>query len=92
MLIVVSGCQVISVDLFANDTADINVTVDPKDDVIVQEQKILESVGRLLGAEKLDAILNMAGKILMWLNVVNYQSFLRFNNVYVSTFLCIFSL
>ena len=91
MLIVVSGCQVISVDLFANDTADKNVTVDPKDDVIVQEQKILESVGRLLGAEKLDAILNMAGKILMWLNVVNYQCFLRFN-VYVSTFLRIFSL
>ena len=59
----------ISVDLFANDTADENVTVDPKDDVVVQEQKILESVGKLLGAEKLDAILNMAGKIiLIWLN------------------------
>jgi len=55
------GCHVISVDLFANDTADENVTVDPKDDVVVQEQKILESVGKLLGAEKLDAILNMAG-------------------------------
>ena len=65
----------ISVDLFANDTADENVTVDPKDDVVVQEQKILESVGRLLGAEKLDAILNMAGKILIWLNVMNYQCF-----------------
>ena len=59
----------ISVDLFANDTADENVTVDPKDDVVVQEQKILESVGKLHGAEKLDAILNMAGKIiLIWLN------------------------
>ena len=57
------GCTVISVDLFANDTADINVTVDPKDDVTVQEQKILQQVETALQAgTKLDAIFNMAGE------------------------------
>ena len=57
------GCTVISVDLFANDTADINVTVDPKDDVTVQEQKILQQVEMALQAgTKLDAIFNMAGE------------------------------
>ena len=56
------GCTVISVDLFANDTADINVTVDPKDDVTVQEQKILQQVETALQSTKLDAIFNMAGE------------------------------
>lgn len=58
------GWWVCSVDLAANDEADANVLVNPKDDWLTQETVVTDAVQKLLGdagAKKLDSVLNMAG-------------------------------
>ena len=46
----------------ANDEADVNVLVNPKDDWLAQESAVTEAVQKHLGVQKFDSILNMAGK------------------------------
>ena len=46
----------------ANDAADANVLVNPKDDWLVQDLAVTEGVQKHLGGQKLDSVLNMAGK------------------------------
>ena len=55
------GWWVCSIDLAANDEADVNVLVNPKDDWLVQELAVTEAVQKHLGGQKLDSVLNMAG-------------------------------
>jgi len=55
------GWWVCSIDLAANDEADANVLVNPKDDWLVQELTVAEAVQKHLGGHKLDSVLNMAG-------------------------------
>ena len=45
----------------ANDEADENVLVNPKDDWLTQESVVTEGVQKCVGGQKLDSILNMAG-------------------------------
>lgn len=55
------GWSITSIDLKANDEADYNVLVDPSDDWVTQESKVLENVGKHISDKKVDAIINMAG-------------------------------
>jgi len=55
------GWWVCSIDLMANDHADANVLVNPKDDWLAQEVFVTAEVQKLLGVQKLDSVLNMAG-------------------------------
>ena len=58
------GWWVCSVDILeANEVADVNVIVDPTADWITQEQNVATLVDKHMGNEqKLDSIINMAGK------------------------------
>ena len=56
-----TGWWICSIDLAANDEADANVLVNPKDDWLVQEVAVTEAVQKHLGGQKLDSVLNMAG-------------------------------
>ena len=47
----------------ANDEADVNVTVNPKEDWVTQEAQVTEGVQKHLGTQKLDSVLNMAGEV-----------------------------
>jgi len=55
------GWWVCSVDLAASDAADANVIVDPKADWLAQEELVVSEVGKAVGGDKLDAVLNVAG-------------------------------
>jgi len=55
------GWWVCSIDLAANEEADVNVAVNPKDDWVTQEAAVTEGVKKHLGTQKLDSVLNMAG-------------------------------
>ena len=57
----IKGWWVCSIDLAANDEADVNVLVNPKDEWLVQELAVTEAVQKHLGGQKLDSVLNMAG-------------------------------
>ena len=57
-----TGWWVCSIDLMANDQSDANVLVNPKDDWLAQEVFVTAEVQKLLGVQKVDSVLNMAGK------------------------------
>ena len=53
-----------SIDVLeGNEEADVNVIVDPNSDWVTQEQHVISSVNKFLSSdEKIDSIINMAGK------------------------------
>ena len=54
---------VCSVDLAANDAADANVIVNPADEWTKQEEHVCAEVAKAVGeGDKLEAVINMAGK------------------------------
>lgn len=55
------GWWVCSVDLVASDDADANIIVDPKADWTTQEELVVSELGKAVAADKLDAVLNVAG-------------------------------
>ena len=50
-----------SIDLAANDEADVNVLVNPKDEWLTQESVVTQAIQKHVGSQKVDSILNMAG-------------------------------
>ena len=50
-----------SIDLAANDEADVNVLVNPKDEWLTQESVVTQAIQKYVGSQKVDSILNMAG-------------------------------
>ena len=71
----IKGWWVCSIDLAANDEADVNVLVNPKDEWLVQELAVTEAVQKHLGGQKLDSVLNMAGnfQVQSTLSLVYFQ-------------------
>lgn len=55
------GWWVCSIDLAANDEADVNVLVNPKDEWLTQESVVTQAIQKHVGSQKVDSILNMAG-------------------------------
>eukprot|EP00128_Syssomonas_multiformis_P018752 Colp12_sorted_trinity150504_noHs@20350 len=53
--------KVLSVDLFANENADVNIVLSPSDDLDTQSTKVNAEVGVALADTKLDAVLCVAG-------------------------------
>lgn len=57
------GWWICSVDLQPNEEANENVLVDPKLDWVLQDALVLTEMEKKIGTEKVDAIINMAGKL-----------------------------
>ena len=75
----------------ANDEADVNVTVNPKEDWVTQEAQVTEGVQKHLGTQKLDSVLNMAGNWIKTKNMISFKSmcneFLSIRLLFVPIFL-----
>lgn len=56
-----SGWWICSVDINANDEADVNVLVNPNDSWVDQEAAVCSSVAEKLSESKVEAVINMAG-------------------------------
>jgi dihydropteridine reductase len=72
------GWWVCSVDILEpNEVADVNVIVDPNTDWLNQEQQVTSLVEKHMGSEeKLDSIINMAGKCCKLIYHLSYTSLL----------------